>query len=470
MASVVVGLDLGTSGLKALALDTDGGIVAETEADCTITSPHDTWAETDPAEWTGALERVLADLVPHLRHHRVAAVGVDAQMHGVVLVDADGSPTRPAVLWPDRRAEDQTRSWRELPQQQRARLANPITAGMAGPILAWLNEHEPEAIASADHALQPKDYLRCALAGPAVTDRSDASATLLWDVVADDWAHDVLEAVGVPADLLPPVEPSAAVIAQGITIPTLDQHDVAVVTGAGDTAAALLACGGLRPGQVQVNLGTGAQVTIAVQDPHADANPVTNLFADAEQGWYAMAAVQNAGLALDKARGWLAMSWDELFEGAVVSEPGAGGVSMLPFLSGERSAIASPASTGVWAGLTTRTTREHLARAAVEAVVFTLVRAVNLLDTTDPVVRLTGGGARQRLVPELLADVLARPVEVITLRSPSALGAALLAARGVDLTIPTERLATATRIEPDTPGHLEEAFELWDHRRPLADL
>lgn len=469
MASMVVGLDLGTSGLKALALSEDGEIVAETEADATIANPHGTWAETDPCEWTNALERVLADLKPHLDHHRVAAVGVDGQMHGVVLVDADGSPTRPAVLWPDRRAEDQTRLWRELPDQQRARLANPISAGMAGPILAWLQEHEPDAITSADQALQPKDYLRSALAGPPVTDRSDASATLLWDVVADDWAYEVLEAVGIPAALLPSVEPSQAVIAQGVTIPALDQHDVAVVTGAGDTAAALLACGGLRPGQVQINLGIGAQVTIAVKDPHPDADPVTNLFADAERGWYAMAAVQNAGLALDKARGWLAMSWEELFEGAIASEPGAAGVSMLPFLSGERSAIASPASTGVWVGLTTRTTRAHLARAAVEAVVFTLARAVALLDTTDPMVRLTGGGARQQLVPNLLAEVLERPVEVITLRSPSALGAALLAARGVDLTVPTEHHVRAKQIEPDAPGHLAEAFELWDHRRPLAE-
>lgn len=469
MASVVVGLDLGTSGLKALALGEDGNIVAEAEADCTITSPRRTWAETDPSEWTGALQRVLAELSPHLHHHEVAAVGVDGQMHGVVLVDADGSPTRPAVLWPDRRAEDQTRLWRELPDEQRAQLANPISAGMAGPILGWLHEHEPDAVAWAAHALQPKDYLRSALAGPPVTDRSDASGTLLWDVVADDWAYDVLDAVGIAPALLPTVEPSHQVIAQGVTISALNAQDVAVVTGAGDTAAALLACGGPRSGQVQINLGTGAQVTIAVDDPHADAYPATNLFADADGGWYAMAAVQNAGLALDRVRGWLAMSWEDLFGGATESEPGAGGVSMLPFLSGERSALASPDSTGAWIGLTTRTTRQDLARAAVEAVAFSLARAVALLDTTDQPVRITGGGARQHLIPALLAELLERPAEVVTLRSPSALGAALLAARGVDLTIPTDHHAASTQIEPGDPGRLAEAFELWNRRRPLAD-
>lgn len=391
MASIVVGLDLGTSGLKGLALGEDGSIIAEAEADCEISSPHRTWAEADALVWTRAVEQVLAELRPHLDGHQVAALGVDGQMHGVVLVDADGSPTRPAVLWPDRRAEAQTGYWRELPDEQRARLANPISAGMAGPILSWLREHEPDVMSASAFALQPKDYLRSALAGPLVTDRSDASATLLWDVIADDWAHDVLEAVGVPGDLLPAVEPSQQVIAEGVTLQALAQRGVAIVTGAGDTAAALVASGGLRPGQVQINLGTGAQVTTGVQQPHADPDPATNLFADADGGWYAMAAVQNAGLALNQVRSWLAMSWEELFEGASATEPGAAGVSMLPFLSGERAAIASPTSTGAWIGLTTSTTREHLARAAVEGVVFSLARAVALLDSTEQVIRLTGG-------------------------------------------------------------------------------
>ncbi|CAN5596424.1 xylulokinase [soil metagenome] len=469
MAKVVVGLDLGTSGLKGLALAEDGEIVAEAEADCGIDSPQSGWAEADPLAWMAAVDTVLADLKAHLGRRDVAAMGVDGQMHGVVLVDADGSPTRPAVLWPDRRAEDQTALWRDLGTEDRARLANPISAGMAGPILAWLKEHESDVLASSALALQPKDFVRSSLGGPPVTERSDASATLLWDIVADDWAREIVEQIGIPIELLPTVRRSDEVVAEGVDPPSLGQGDIALVTGAADTAAALFACGGLRTGQVHINLGTGAQVTIGVSEPHTNADAQANLFADADDGWYAMAAVQNAGLALASVRSWLAMGWEEFFDSATECDAGAGGVSMLPFLSGERAAIASASSTGAWIGLTTRTTREHLARAAVEGVAFTLARAVALLDDSTDVIRLTGGGARQPLLPQLLADVTQRPVEVIRLRSPSALGAALLAARGVGLSIPTDPHAVSTQLDPGGRGRLAQAFELWDERRPLAD-
>ncbi len=469
MAQLTIGLDLGTSGLKALVLGEDGEILAEAEADCSINSPHPNWAETNPQEWTTAVESVLSDLKPHLGGHNVAALGVDAQMHGVVLVDADGTPTRPAVLWPDRRAEDQTVLWRNLQQDKRARLANPISAGMAGPILAWLNEHEPDVLGSSALALQPKDFVRASLGGPPVTERSDASATLLWDVIADDWARDIVEHVGIPARLLPEVRSSDAVVAEGVDLPALGEHDVALVSGAADTAAALFACGGVPPGQIHINLGTGAQVTIGVDEPQANADAQTNLFADVDGGWYAMAAVQNAGLALSRVRRWLAMEWEEFFHSATECEAGAGGVSMLPFLSGERAAIASASSKGAWIGLTTRTTREQLARAAVEGVAFTLARAVSQLDDSSTPIRLTGGGARQPLLPQLVADITRRPVDVIQLRSPSALGAALLAARGVGLSIPIEPHEGSVRLDPREQGDLAQAFELWDERRPIAD-
>lgn len=469
MASVVLGLDLGTSGLKAVALGEDGHVLAEAEADCIVTTPHTHWAETDPAGWVTALTRVLEQLAPRLSVHRVAAVGVDGQMHGVVLVDADGSPTRPAVLWPDRRAEEQAGRWQRLPADQRASLANPVSPGMTGPILAWLHEHEADTVAASAHALPAKDYLRTVLAGPAVTDRSDASATLLWDPVADDWAHTVIEKVGIQDRLLPAVRGSAEVVADDCTLPVLGHRDVAVVTGAADTPAAFLACGGLPPGQLQINLGTGAQVAVGLDKPRHDQSPRTHLFADAAGGWYAMAAVQNAGLALDRARGWLSLSWEQLFAMASSGEPGAGGVTVLPFLTGERSGIAAPTSRGAWIGLEAGTTREHLARAAVEAMVFTVCHAVDLVGAGDRPIRLTGGAVREPLVPALLADLLQRPVHVVDLRSPSAVGAALLAADGVGLTLPTAYRSPAAVVEPRCAPGLHAAYQRWHDRLSVAD-
>ncbi len=469
MDMVVLGLDLGTSGLKAVALGEDGHLVAEAEADGSVKTPRDNWAETDPTDWVAALSQVLAQLAPRLNNHRVAAVGVDGQMHGVVLVDAHGAPTRAAVLWPDRRAEEQTARWQQLSADHRARLANPISAGMAGPILAWLHQHEPSTMASSTHALQPKDYLRTVLGGPPVTDRSDASATLLWDVAADDWAHDVVEEVGIAARLLPTVRRSDEVVTCGPVPPGLGQGEVAVVTGAADTPAALLACGGLQPGEVQVNLGTGAQVAVGLERPILDPDPRIHMFADTTSGWYGLAAVQNAGLALGRARGWLAMTWEELFANASSCEPGAGGVSVLPFLTGERPGIASPTSRGAWIGLQAGTTREQLARAAVEAMVFTVRHAVELIGAGGQPVRLTGGAVRQRLVPQLLADVLASPVHIVTLRSPSAVGAALLATRGIDLKIPTVYRSPTEAVEPRPATGLDEAYARWADRLSVAD-
>src|SRR3954447_3174768 len=294
-----LGVDLGTSGLKAALVREDGHLVAEGEATYQVQAPQPGWAETDPADWGAALGTVIDAMAGPLREHQLNGIGLASQMHGVVLCDSAGTPLRPAVLWPDRRAETQLARWHALPPQLRARLGNPIVAGMFGPGLGWLAEHEAPLLARAQVALLPKDVLRAGLTGAAVTAPSDASATLLWDVVADTWARDVADATGVPQRLLPDVVGSAEVT--GVTswlAKVIDDgpEEVPVVAGGGDTAVAMLAAGA---GGLQVNLGTGAQVLRAGATPGPVDAPVTHLYRDAGNGWYAMAAVQNAGLALD---------------------------------------------------------------------------------------------------------------------------------------------------------------------------
>jgi xylulokinase len=186
-------------------------------------------------------------------------------MHGTVLVDAAGAPVAPAVLWPDGRAAAEVDRWRSLPTAVRAALANPLVPGMTGPVLAWLAAHEPELLRRAAAVLLPKDALRASLvpdADPRVTDRSDASATLLWDVVADGWSPEATAAAGIDPGLLPRVHPSAEVVGAA----ALPVGEVPVVVGGGDTPLALLAAG-TRAGR-QVNLGTGAQVLLPGWTPH----------------------------------------------------------------------------------------------------------------------------------------------------------------------------------------------------------
>jgi xylulokinase len=429
-ADVVLGADVGTSGLKVVALSPDGEVVAEGEAGYGPASPQPGWAESDVAVWQRALDDVLDRL--ELRGRRLLALGLAGQMHGAVLVDPAGRALAPALLWPDSRATGELARWRALPDADRAALANPLAPGMTGPILAWLAAHRPEVVERAGAVLLPKDAVRCALVpgSPLVTDRSDASATLLWDVVADGWSAAAVRAAGVGDTLLPAVRPSTEVVGElsraGARIP--------VVVGGADTPLAMLAAG-VR-GRLQINLGTGVQVLRPGVRPAPQVDPVVHLYADVEAGWYAMAALQNGG----SAWAWVARMLDvpevQFFELAASAPAGAGGVRFAPWLTGERGGLAQPEDRALFTGLSAATTRADMARAAVEGVVEAIGRAVRLLgDPGRDEVVLTGGGGRAAVVRTLLGEVLGRPVTWRPLRSASATGAALLAARGIGLEV-----------------------------------
>ena len=459
MTAVLLGADVGTSGLKLLALDSSGAVVAEAESGYDADRPRPGWAQTEPAVWRAALDDALARVAPALAGHPVAGLGLSGQMHGAVLVDDTGAPLAPALLWPDQRATAELRRWRELPAADRAALANPLAPGMTGPLLAWLGAHRPELLARAAGVLLPKDALRATLLPGADwrrTDRSDASATLLWDVPGDRWSTAATTAAGIDPGLLPAVVPGSTVAGTADLLGT----EVPVVVGGADTPLALLAAG-TRTG-VQVNLGTGAQLLRPGWTPVPVADPVVHTYADAGGGWYGMAALQNGGLAWSWVREVLGLSWEGLLEAAGAAAPGAGGVVFRPCLTGERGGVAGPDARASWSGLTAGTTRADLARAALEGVVFAVAAALDLLDVPDdgePVV-LTGGGGRSPLVQHLLADVLRRPVVHLQVRSASATGAALLAAAGVGADLRPRRELGAV-VEPTPADDLARARERW---------
>lgn len=211
-----LGIDLGTSGLKLTMVGEDGSIVAESEASYDVYAPQPGWAETDPADWAAALESASADLFGRLTAAGLdptpRAIGVTGQMHGLVLTDASGKPVRPAILWPDQRASVCLDAWSGLAAVVRGRLSNPIVAGMPGPVLTWLSKYEPASLRAAAQVTFPKDWLRGLLTGDRVTERSDASATLLWDVVADDWSAEAVRVAGASTEQLPAVVPSDATL------------------------------------------------------------------------------------------------------------------------------------------------------------------------------------------------------------------------------------------------------------------
>ena len=444
---VVLGADVGTSGLKLVALDAGGEVVAEAESDYEPDRPRPGWAQSDVRTWRRRLEVTLARISPSLAGTRVRALGLSGQMHGAVLVDAGGRALGPALLWPDERAERELARWRALPAADRAALANPLAAGMTGPLAAWLARHEPGLVADAAALLLPKDALRALLvpdADPRTTDRSDASATLLWNVVAHEWSGAAVRAAGIDDALLPAVVPAAQVVGTA----RLAVGEVPVVVGAADTALALLAGGGSGD---QVNLGTGAQVLRPGIRPEPADDPPWHTYADADQGWYAMAALRNGGSAWAWVCQVLGLSWPELFDAAAAGVPGAGGVVFRPYLSGERAGAAG--ERGSFRGLQPGTTRDDLARAAVEGVLFAVAAAAQRLPgPAEGPVLVTGGSARATVVLQVLADVLGRPVHRLPLRSASAVGAALLAARGIGMDlVPGTRPVPPVEPRPGAP-------------------
>jgi xylulokinase len=459
--STYLGIDLGTSGLKLTLVGDDGSVVAEAEETYELQAAQPGYAEIDPHDWSRALDRCVGRLTqtPGGGHLGVpvAAVGFSGQMHGVVLTDPSGQPVRQALLWPDRRAASVMDRWHDLAPEVRGALSNPLVPGMAGPLLTWLCDHEPALLSDALVA-SPKDWLRRQLtSGDTAGDRSDASATLLWDVVTDDWSTRAVELAGVTRSQLPDTTPSDAVV--GITR-LLGGDDVPVVTGAADTAAALAALerssGLLSDGGVVVNAGTGIQILRTGARPKARIDPKTHLYGDASGGWYEMLAIQNGGLALDWAQDTLGASWQEAVTLAGGAAPGASGATFLPFLTGERGGVAPVAPSAGWRHLTTSTGRAELLRAAFEAYAFTIRRGLELINAPEGPVLLTGGGGRDPWLRQLLADVLDRPVRFVTLRSVSAVGAAVLAARGVG-------------VELDVPANVVEVLPFGDRARGALD-
>jgi len=465
-----LGLDLGTSSAKALLLEVDGSIVGTGSSAYPVRNPHPGWAESNPQDWWEAATVAVQEAVGG-RGIEVAAIGLSGQMHGVVCCLEDGRPLRPAIIWADTRARKELDLYRALGPGLKRELANPISAGMAGPTLLWVRDHEPGVYRQLAWALQPKDWLRLRLTGEVATDASDASATLLYDLSSDYWAHQVIEELALRIDYLAPIRESSEIC--GIVSPSMApgwgiRPNVPVVGGAADTAAAALAGGLVQPGGVQLTVGTGAQI-VAPRDRLAiDTTARTHIYrAAAPDRWYAMAAIQNAGLALEWVRAILGASWDDFYREAFEVPAGADGLTFLPYISGERTPHFDPSARGAWVGLRLSHGRGHLLRAALEGVAFALRQALDALlatGITADQLQLAGGGTLEPHWRQLLADVLERQLLASGTSFASAKGAALLAGIGFGAwpgATQVSALADTPELvaSPQSPDAYREAYQ-----------
>lgn len=451
---IALGLDIGTSSSKVVALDLETGhVLADASKGYPLATPQAGWAEQDPALWVAAAEEVLTRVAAKLgpRVAEVVGLGLSGQMHSAVVLDADRAVVRPAILWCDTRTTGQCRAIEAaVGKDGLARIVgNAALEGFTLPKLLWLRTHEPEAFARIRHVIMPKDYVAWALTGELGTEVSDASGTLAFSPRAGARADELLAAVGLDPALFPPALESSA--PRGTLSPAMAEKTglpraIVVACGAADNAASAIGLGAVREGVGMISLGTSGVVLLPTDEPRLDPTLRLHAFRGAVPGCsYVMGVMLSAGLSLRWFRDTLGAEEQAIArargvdpyvvieESAAKSRPGAGGVVFLPYLMGERTPHADALARGAFVGMSSLTTRGDLARAVMEGIVYGVADLLACTSSVDrPIalttLRATGGGARSPLFLELLADVLGVAIETTENPEGGALGAAILGA------------------------------------------
>jgi xylulokinase len=474
-----LGIDVGTGGTRALLIDRGGKVLASHAADhAPIHSEHIGWAEQDPEDWwrasqiaiAGALKAAAAAgyLTP------IEAIGLTGQMHGCVMLDADGQVLRPALIWCDQRTQPQCDWLTQTIGYERLieLVANPALPNFTLTKLLWVREHQPEIFARIAHVLCPKDFVRLRLTGTYAMDMQEASGTLLLDVVHRRWSAEVAAAAGIPMSWLPPLfegpEICARISQEGAAATGL-RPGTPVAAGAGDQGAGAVGMGILAPGSVSATIGTSGVVFAATAAPTLDPKGRLHTFCHAAPGvWHVMGVTNGAGLSFRylKDTFFPTSTYDDLTTLAATAPAACDGLLWAPYLFGERTPHLDPNARAAFTGITASTSAAHFIRAVLEGVAFSLKDTFTLFaELGIPVekIRLGGGGARGPLWRQIQADVYDHPVELLEAEEGGAFGAALLAGTGVGAWPSVEAACEATirpaqTIYPENAATMAEAY------------
>ncbi len=431
--SVLVGLDVGTGGARAVAVDESGSIVAEASSEYPLHTPRPGWTEQDPADWWEGAREALGKVAAG---KEVAGIGLTGQMHGSVFLDSSDEVIRPALLWNDQRTYRQCDEiTRAVGEERLISIAgNPALTGFQAPKIVWLRDEEPENFDKVARVLLPKDYVRLKLTGEHATDASDAAGTLLLEMRARDWSAEILDSLEIPREWMPKVyegpENTGALrddVAEELGLP----QGIPVAAGGGDNAAAAVGTGIVGPGLVNSSVGTSGVLFAHASEFNPDPSGRLHAFCHAVPGAYHLMGVTlSAGGSLAWWRETLGGDYDELVEEASGVQPGSEGLVFLPYLSGERTPHLDPKARGAFLGLTARHGVAHMTRAVMEGVIFSLRDSLEIMRELGVLiedVRATGGGARSALWRQLQADIYGTPIRRTVADEGPAYGAALLA-------------------------------------------
>ncbi len=441
---MLLGIDVSTTGAKALLIDHDGRVISSATTSLDLSTPHPLWSEQDPRDWwtatTNSITHALA--TANASGDGVIAIGLTGQMHGLVLLDAEGDVLRPAILWNDQRCGAECDEIRA--RISRAKLVqitgNDALTGFTAPKILWVETHEPEIYRRARHVLLPKDYIRYKLTGTLAMDKADGSGTMLFDLRKRTWSSEILSALNISPDWLPQTfeghETTGEVTREAAALTGLSPG-TRVVAGGGDQSAGAVGTGVVRPGTMAVTLGTSGVVFAATESALIEPEGRLHAFCHAVAGrWHLMGVMLSAAGSLQWYRDKLVCDRDfaELVDEAARVPAGSEGLIFLPYLSGERTPHPDPLARGAWIGLTMRHGQAHLTRSILEGVAFGIKDMFCLmqdagLGSVDEV-RVSGGGAKSLLWRQILADTLDAELVTVNTTEGAAYGAALLAGVG----------------------------------------
>ncbi len=446
-----LGIDIGTSGTKTLLIQADGKIVAEATAEYPFAQPRPGWTEQDPELWWNATVKTVNEVMASskVKPADVKAIGLSGQMHGSVFVDKQGNVIRPALLWNDQRTAAECDEITSAAGGRKALIkmvANPALTGFQAPKILWLRNKEKKNFDKLAKVLLPKDEIRRRLTGDFVTEVSDASGTLLLDVVKRGWSKKLLTKLDLDSDLLPRVVESDEVTGT-LTREAAKQlgltTECKVVGGAGDCAAGAVGNGVVKQGVLSTSIGTSGVMFVHSDQPQYDAAGRLHTFCHAVNGkWHMMGVNLTSGGALQWwvdsiVKGLAGIDQDKRYEGATAEaeavNAGSDGMLFLPYLNGERTPHADPNARGSFVGMNLTHTRGHMTRSVMEGITFALRDSLEIIQSLDvPVrqIRASGGGSKNPFWRQMQADVFGKKITRLEVEQGPAFGVALLAAVG----------------------------------------
>lgn len=467
-----IGVDLGTSAVKLLLMDSEGKICKIVSKEYPLYLPQPGWSEQKPEDWFEKSMEGIKELTAECDKSQVAGISFGGQMHGLVALDVDDNVIRPAILWNDGRTGEETDYLNEVIGKDKLSeyTANIAFAGFTAPKILWMKKNEPDNFAKIAKIMLPKDYLAYKLSGSFCSDVSDASGMLLMDVKNRCWSKEMIEICGITEEMLPKLYESYEVVGtlkEDIAAELGLSKEVKVIAGAGDNAAAAVGTGTVGEGMCNISLGTSGTIFISSHKFGVDENNALHSFAHADGNYHLMGCMLSAASCNKWWSEDILKTKDYAAEQKAIEKLGENDVFYLPYLMGERSPHNNPDARAMFIGMSMNTTREDMTQAVLEGVAFGLrdsLEVARSLGIQIERTKICGGGAKSMLWKKMIANIMNMKVDVIESEEGPALGGAMLAAVGCGEYPDVETIAAKVVKVIDTVEPEEELVAKYEER------